>query len=60
MASSSAAATVGGGRGASSHLPKVAEVSQEQRLRERLRRLGLDMVVVSGDGNCQVWTSIPV
>ena len=56
-AAAAAAASAGGGRGEAvmgSALAKVPEVSQEQRLRERLRRLGLDMVVVSGDGNCQV------
>ena len=36
------------------------QVSQEKRLRERLGRLGLEMAVVSGDGNCQVWAAVVV
>ncbi|GLC51971.1 hypothetical protein PLESTB_000568600 [Pleodorina starrii] len=37
----------GGTRGGSGYL------SHEQRLRERLERLNLEMLIVAGDGNCQ-------
>ncbi len=33
---------------------RLAAISHNQRLRERLERLALDVVTMAGDGNCQV------
>lgn len=44
----------GGGGGAGGPLMTRGFKGHEQRLRERLERLNLDMLIVAGDGNCQV------
>ena len=44
----------GGGGGGAGRTGSPAFKGHEQRLRERLERLNLDMLIVAGDGNCQV------